>query len=300
MPAPRRVFHRGGGKVDALVAERASGQWGVISGAELRACGLTYRMIEGRVQSGRLHHIHRGVYAVGHPNVPLEGRFFAATKACGPRAVLSHFSAAVLWGLFTWDHRLIEITAPTARHHPGLRTRRTSDLPLDAAGVHHGIPTATPARTLKDLAATLPDQGLRRAVRQAQTLRLIHPSQITAGPRRLRSILATGPAPTRSVLEDVVLDLILSGGLAHPDVNVPLRIGTRTVIPDFRWPTQRLVVEADGAAHHDHPLARHDDAERQALLEADGERVLRVTWAQAVARPTQTLARLRAAGAPLD
>jgi very-short-patch-repair endonuclease len=72
----------------------------------------------------------------------------------------------------------------------------------------------------------------------------------------------------------------------------------RRVVPDFRWPDQRLVVEADGAAWHSTQLAREDDAERQALLEAHGERVLRVTWAQALAEPAKTLARLRAAGAP--
>ena len=70
------------------------------------------------------------------------------------------------------------------------------------------------------------------------------------------------------------------------------------MIPDFRWPDRRLVVEADGAAWHDDPLAREDDAERQAILEAHGERVVRVTWRQAVVRPAQTLARIRAAGAP--
>jgi very-short-patch-repair endonuclease len=95
-----------------------------------------------------------------------------------------------------------------------------------------------------------------------------------------------------------VLDLMLSRGLVHPDVNVRLVISGR-VVPDFRWPEQRLVVEADGAAWHDGELAREDDAERQALLEAYGERVLRVTWDQAITRPGQTLARIRAAGAPL-
>ena len=77
-----------------------------------------------------------------------------------------------------------------------------------------------------------------------------------------------------------------------------MHIDGRRIVPDFRWPAQRLVIEADGAAWHDNPLARADDAERQALLEAHGERVLRVTWSQAVSRRTQTLARLRAAGAP--
>jgi very-short-patch-repair endonuclease len=110
--------------------------------------------------------------------------------------------------------------------------------------------------------------------------------------------VTAGPAPTRSELEDALLDLILAAGLAHPDVNVPLRVQGRIVIPDLRWPAQRLIVEADGAAAHDNPLARREDAARQALLEAGGERVVRVTWAQVTARPAETLARLRAAGAP--
>ena len=91
---------------------------------------------------------------------------------------------------------------------------------------------------------------------------------------------------------------MLRGGLAHPDVNVVLWLCGRQVVPDFRWPEHRFVVEADGAAWHDNQLAREDDAERQALLEADGERVLRVTWDQVIARPGQTLSRIRAAGAP--
>ena len=95
-----------------------------------------------------------------------------------------------------------------------------------------------------------------------------------------------------------MLELILRGGLEHPHVNVPLVLEGRRVVPDLRWPSARLAVEADGAAWHDNELARADDAERQALLERHGERVLRVTWQQAVAQPAQTLARLRAAGAP--
>jgi very-short-patch-repair endonuclease len=72
----------------------------------------------------------------------------------------------------------------------------------------------------------------------------------------------------------------------------------RRVIPDFRWAEQRIVIEADSVAWHSGELARKDDAERQALLEAHGERVLRVTWHEAVARPSQTLSRIEAAGAP--
>lgn len=194
-----------------------------------------------------------------------------------------------------------------ARAHEGIRVHRTSLLePIDVIR-HQGIPVTAPARTLVDLASVVAPRTLRRAIREAQSLRLVELSQLAEvtrrlGPRRgsrkLARIIATGPAPTRSDLEDAVLDLMLAGGLAHPDVNVPIVLEGCRVVPDFRWPEQQLVVEADGAAWHDHKLAREDDAERQALLEAHGEHVVRVTWKQAIAHGTRTLLRLRAAGAP--
>ena len=289
----------------------AADQWGVLLVGELRKCGLSDRVISGWVDRGRLHPIHRGVYAVGHTNLALEGRFLAAVKACGPSVVLSHYSAAALWGFLDWDDRRFEVAVrgEGTRPHAGIRVHRTQALdPIDVRR-HEGIPLTSPARTALDLAAQFDHRPLRRAVREAQSRHLVNLPQLVEvlnrlGPCRgsagLARIVATGPAPTRSVLEDVVLDLIQRGGLAAPDVNVPLVLDGRRVIPDFRWPRQQLVVEADGAAWHENKLAREDDAERQALLEAHGERVVRVTWEQALTRPTQTLSRMRAAGAPPD
>ncbi len=294
---------------DVLVARRAAREWGVLSLDELRGCGLTRQAVLVRVRNGRLHPLHRAVYAVGHANPPLEGWYLAAVKACGPAAVLSHYAAAALWGLVAWDHRDPEVTvgATATRVCPGVRVHRTSMLGREDTAQRAGIPVTAPARTLLDLASVLDQRRLRRAVREAQSLRRVSVREIVEalarhGPRRgstkLAAILAAGPAPTRSELEDVVLDLILRGGLELPAVNVPLVLEGRRVIPDFRWAAQQLVVEADGAAWHDNRIAREDDAERQARLEAHGERLVRVTWEQAVARPGQTLARIRAAGAP--
>jgi Protein of unknown function (DUF559) len=294
---------------DVRVARLAAEQWGVLSLDELRACGLTRDAVSRRVRGGRLHPMYRAVYAVGHANLPLEGRFLAAVKACGAGAVLSHFSAAALWGFVDWDDRRLDVTVTgtTIRTHSGLRVHRTCV--LDPADVihHRGVRVTSAARTLVDLASVLDVRALRRAVRQAQALQRVSIRQLLAmldrlGPRRgtrqLAGIIGAGAAPTRSELEDVVLDVLLRGGLSHPAVNVALVLDGRRVVPDFRWPAQRLVVEADGAAWHDSKLARQDDAARQALLESHGERVLRVTWDQAIAHPPQTLARLRAAGAP--
>ena len=80
-------------------------------------------------------------------------------------------------------------------------------------------------------------------------------------------------------------------------MNAPYILPDRIVYPDLRWPQQRLIVEVDSREWHTDPLAQREDARRQADLEAAGERVLRVTYAQAK-EPERTLARLRAAGAP--
>lgn len=278
----------------------------MVSIHELRLCGLSDKAVATRVRRGWLHPVHRGIYAVGHANISIEGRFLAAVKACGPGAVLTHYAAAAHWRMVRWDDRYPAVTALRARQHRGIRTHRSTLAPEDITR-HQGIPITTPARTLVDLASVLPYKPLRRAARQARTLNLLNLQWVaealaragrTRGTANLRDILVTGIPPTRSELEDAVLDLITRGGLEPPDVNVPMTVDGRRVIPDFRWPEQRLVIEADGAEWHDDRIAREDDVERQALLEAHGERVVRVTWDQAIRRQPQTLARLTAAGAP--
>src|SRR4051794_35088878 len=89
---------------DVLVAQRAASQHAVLSVSELHACGLDDHAIAVRVRNGLLHRRFRGVYAVGHPLLSLEGCFLAAVKPCGPDAVLSHYSAAGLHELLEWDY----------------------------------------------------------------------------------------------------------------------------------------------------------------------------------------------------
>ena len=296
--------------VEARVAALAGARWGVVSLDDLRACGAREGAIRRWVRLGRLHRIHRGVYAVGHRAIPRRGEFLAAILACGARAVLSHFSAAELWRLATWPDRYPEVllTGTAPRAHAGILVHRTRSLAPVEIRLRDGMPVTSPARTLIDLAGALDHRRLRRLVREAQALRLVTAAELASavaahrrrrGVGSLRRILATGPAPTRSVLEDVLLDLLLDAGIARPDVNRSLLVGGRRVVPDFRWPAARLIVEADGAAWHENPTARADDVERQALLEGHGERVVRVSWEQAIGRRSETVRRILAAGAPL-
>jgi very-short-patch-repair endonuclease len=128
----------------------------------------------------------------------------------------------------------------------------------------------------------LPFKPHRRAVREALVRKRITPHEAT-------TLLNETPAPTRSDLEDLVLDLIHQAGFEPPQVNQPLANG---YIPDFRWPAHRLILEADGQTWHDDRISRHNDAQRQAELEQQGERILRVTYDQVTNQPHQTIERL--------
>jgi hypothetical protein len=248
------------------------------------------------------------VYAVGHAQVPLKGQFLAAVKSVGEDAVLSHLSAAAHWEFVDWDHRHPEVTVPRrgVRRRPGIRVHCTSVLDPRDVLRHLGIPVTSPARTLVDLAAIVNEMLLRTAVRRALARRRVSIRQLVATRRRLGrrrgsaklDRVLQAAAPTRTELEDVVFDLIVDSGFVRPEVNQPLLLAGRRVIPDFRWAEQQIVLEADSRTWHDNPIARQDDAERQALLEAHGERVVRITWTQALTKPDESVTRLAEAGAP--
>ncbi len=266
------------------------GQWNVLDLDELRSCGLTRQAVSKRVAAGRLFPKYRGVFALV-PKLSLEGMFLAAVKACGPGSVLSHFSCAVLRGWFRWDWRFPEVTAPNPRTHEGIYTHRSTNIERVFL---KGIPVTPVLRTLTDLSATLPFAGLRRAVNEALNQRAISPAELVTskhrGAKKLRAILATA-APTRNEYEDIVLAVLLQAGLPMPEVNQRhLRF-----FPDFRWPAQRVLLEADSTKFHDQMLARADDFHRQRELEAHGDTVVRTTWAEITTRPDRVVARVRAA-----
>ena len=182
---------------------------------------------------------------------------------------------------------------------------RTRSLHPEDIWRYRGIPTTSPERLLLDMAPRLQD----RAAGADDEPRAIHapdepaasrpparPRRRARRPRALRPRPEHPPPATRSELEDRVHDLLRAAGLTPPHVNVPLHLDGRRVIPDFRWPQHDLIVEADGTQWHDTPQARAADADRQALLEVHGQRVIRVTWQQATAHAVQTVRRIYNAG----
>src|SRR5215216_6154642 len=88
----------------------ASRQHGVVALFQLLELGYTMSAIKHRVAKGRLHPVRRGVYAVGRPEITRKGEWMAAVLSCGQGAVLSHLSAAALWGICRERDRVVHVS----------------------------------------------------------------------------------------------------------------------------------------------------------------------------------------------
>jgi len=262
------------------MAEVAARQHGVVTTAQLLDAGISGEGMRRRVGAGRLHRLHRGVYAVGHRAVTFEGRCLAAVMALGESAVLSHRSAAELWGLMPRAVGPIHLTVPEGgrRKRAGLIIHRSRTLTPEQTAVKAGVRLTDPARTLADLRLGLSDELHQRAARRALDLGLIS-----------RSEVGSDAALTRSELERRFLRLCRRHRLPRPIVNA--RIGPYEV--DFLWRESRLVVETDGFEYHGTRDAFERDRARDADLQARGYRVLRFTHRQLRQEPRTIAAPLR-------
>jgi hypothetical protein len=243
---------------------------------------MTPGQIRHRLQTGRLHPVFRGVYAVGHLALTDFGRVRAALLAAGPTAVASHRTAAGLQRVVLVVPHTIEVTVTGKgpRSRPGLSVRVTSHPP--AVAEVHGLPVTAPLRTLADLAPDLSAEAFEAACAAALVRRLVTQQELDA--------LTPDTAPTRSELERCFRRLIRDAGLPPPAVN-PRDDGP---MPDFRWTDQRVIVETDGWAAHGNRAAFERDRARDADRAADGWAVLRFTPRQLQTRPAWVVARVAA------
>jgi len=94
-------------------------QRGVLTRAQAIDAGLTDGAIAVRLRSGRWQRLHTGVYATFSGEPPRDSRLWAAVLRAGPRAALSHQTAAELYGLTVPSHGLavpapmIHVTVPS-------------------------------------------------------------------------------------------------------------------------------------------------------------------------------------------
>jgi very-short-patch-repair endonuclease/predicted transcriptional regulator of viral defense system len=285
------------------VAKLAARQHGLVSRRQLLEAGLSSRSVKHRISAGWLHPIHAGVYAVGHTHLLPAARYMAAVLAVGDGAVLSHRAAAARLGLRPPPSGPIDVTVLRGggRRHERIAVHVTRSLPESEITTVESIPCTTWARTLVDLAATMNERQLRRALERTLELRLFDGHAVdavlktsngrrgTGLLRRILADLADEAPPTRQELERRFLELVTRARLPYPIVNG--RIGELEV--DFHWPEHRVVVETDGGATHGHVVAFHRDRDRDLTLALADWHVIRLTWRQVLYEPQRVVTALR-------
>jgi predicted transcriptional regulator of viral defense system len=280
--------------IDVRISRLAERQHGVVALRQLQLLGLSKSAVSRRARAGRLHRIHRGVYAVGHPKLIGYAPWMAAVLACGPKAVLSHRSAAGPWGLRP-DDRLrsdISLPSPSARPKQAIEVHRSVTLTTDDITTVENIPCTSLGRTLVDLGDVVGTRAVERALEQAEVLRLFDLHEVEraierAGPRRgrgvLHSVLANlnGPSFTESELEEAFLALCREAALPPPEVNAWMTLPDGSAIKvDFLWRNERLAVETDGHPFHRTRQSRERDTKRDHLLRLAGFEPVRFTGRQ--------------------
>jgi hypothetical protein len=258
--------------VEAAIALIAGRQHGYITRAQLLAVGLGMGAIKYRVETGRLIPVYAGVYAVGYVRRTPEARACAAVLACGEKAMLSHRSAASLWGFDKhWDEPF-EVIAPSIRRREGIKVHRCRTLARRDITRQLGIRVTSPARTVLDNATRFTGKRLSRFVNDALRTPYLHVPDLAdvlnrnpghPGTRRVRPYVR---APTNSPLEDDFLEFAERFGLPTPVTNTHL-LGFEI---DVFYPRERVIVEIDGAGFHmDRDSFERDRRRDVIMLEAD-------------------------------
>jgi very-short-patch-repair endonuclease len=276
-------------------------QHGVVTRSALLEFGFGARSIEHRVASGRLHLISPGVYAVGRPELTPKGRWMAAVLACGDGAVLSHRSAAELWGIGHEDGKRIDVSIRRKSKitRKGIKVRARPSLDARSVVVRFGIPVTHPVQTLIDLATELKTLRLERAVNEADKLDLVDPEALR------RALDAYGGMPGVRTLR-TMLDRH-TFRLSDSDLEVyfrPLALAADLPLPltkhwvlgyevDFFFPDHALIVETDGLRYHRTPSQQARMVTRDQKHTAAGFRVIRFTHWQISHAPNEVTKLLR-------
>jgi hypothetical protein len=288
--------------------ELAGRQHGVVARRQLLELGFNAREIEHRVARRRLHPLIRGVYAVGWPKLTPKRCWMAAVLACGEGALLSHRSAAALWGIGTEKRGAIDVsvTRRAELRRQGLRVRGRPSLTTERITIHDGIPITTPVQTLIDLSTELAPIRVERAVNEADKHDLIDPETLRAALDRY--VGEPGVKSLRALLDKRTFRLsdsdleVLFGPIAM-EAGLPLPLSKKIVNGwevDFFFPDLGLVIETDGLRYHRTPSTQTRDARRDRAHALAGMTPLRFTHYEIKHESAQVRSELRQIAATLS
>jgi very-short-patch-repair endonuclease len=283
------------------LAELAEAQHGVVSFRQLRELGFSKGHISRAFEAGRLRRVHRGVYAVGHGRLSTRGRCHGAVLACGAGAVLSHHSAAWLWGFLRRCPEEAAVTIPSRGHRRrGIRVHRAAALASRDRVIREGIPVTSAARTLLDLGAAASTRDLAGAVDRARRRgqldlaaldALLARHRRTVPGSRLEQTLALYRKP---VFDRARSELLFFEALEQENVRLPVLnswVGKWEI--DAYWEAERFAVEVDGWETHGSRRAFEDDRLRLEEMKLAGIDGIRISARRIETHPRQVARRIR-------
>jgi len=265
--------------IDRAIADLAERQRGHVARWQLLELGLSPDAIAYRVRGGRLLRVYPGVYAVGHRRPHPVDRSMAALLACGPGAVLSHASAASLWGFFKRWEEPFEVTVARDRRPKDIRVHRCQLTPADKKR-QLGIPVTSPARTVLDCAPRV--WNVDRFVKDALLSPWLKEGQLADAIRRyphhpaaprVREAAFGGRCMTHSDLEDKFVAFLKRFGIKMPEFQFPL---DGRVLDAF-FPDEGVIVELDSWRFHRDRATFERDREKDARAAANGLVTVRIT-----------------------
>jgi very-short-patch-repair endonuclease len=294
-------------ETERYVLRIAATQFGVVS-REQALQKLSPDQIERRVRRGAWERLYPGAYRIEGSPRGWKQHLKALSLSVREGFALSHDTAATLLGLRGFDegpivisvNRCLRLPPPVEAH----RVQAWSSRDLNSI---QGFRLTNATRTLLDLSAAQPFESLKRAADDALGRRLTTVDRLAnavagaagrrgAGAlRELVRLYQGGDGPTESELESRVLEVIDAAGLPLPRCQRAVRAGGRVRRLDFLFDVRKVVIEADGDAHHASPESFERDRQRSNSLTAQGYLVLHWTWRALHERPEALLAELRAA-----
>ncbi|MFZ5442881.1 MAG: DUF559 domain-containing protein [Myxococcota bacterium] len=285
----------------------AAESWGLVTRAEARRY-LTARQLRRRRRSGVWVEVFPSVFRVVGAPVSWRQTLQALLRSVGPRAVLSHRTAAALHGLPGFEEGPLELTATkNVRRRKDVRVYRVKAmLPSELTEVDDFAVTSV-ARTLLDLAAETDRPTMRAAIDHALRNKLTTVEELERVVARAKGKPGVGDmrefldefrgagGPTESELEQKALEVIEQAGLPRPRVQWRVVVGRQRRRLDLAYAERRLVIEVDGYAYHSGIDTFEADRQRNNSLIARGFRVLHWTWRGIHERADELLEELRAA-----
>lgn len=288
-------------RLEAQLRSLKRRQHAAVTWEQLLAAGCSPAQVRTRVERGEWQRRFRSVYILGDPSlIPLSIES-AALLSFGPDAVLSHRTAAALWGLADAGCGPINISIPRSRvrRRPGVRAHLIHTLDATDVRLHDGLRTTSPARSVVEFATDASSSELEHACGEAVARRLMNEAHLTAaldrapqnhpGAARIRQRLHIDPdllLHTQSVAERIAYPLIMDAGLPRPHLNQLVE----GLTVDLHWPAHKLIVEIDGFQYHSSRHAFERDRRRDQILTAAGYTVIRITWHQLTIQPYRVIA----------